>query len=510
MTYVLEMRNITKRFPGVLANDRVSFELRKGEIHVLLGENGAGKTTLMNILYGFSHADEGDIYINEKLVQMHSPLDALTHGVGMVHQHFMLVPTMTVVENVVIGKEPTQGPFLQLDKVAQQLMQLSQEFGLDIDPNHYVWQLSVGEQQRVEILKVLYRGADILILDEPTSVLTPLEVERLFEILRSLVKSGKSIIFITHKLNEITSISDRVTVMRRGQVQGTIATNKINKKQLANMLVGRDVVFSVARLPTALGDVVASLQHVRVQGDHGKPAVVDFTQDLHAGEILGIAGVDGNGQSELAEAITGLRPIRSGHLWIGSEDMTTSPVWKRIDKGLMYVPADRKKRGVALDLSVAENTIMKNHRIAPYSIRGMLQPGAIRQFATRLVKEYDIRCHSINTLVGTLSGGNIQKLLLARETAEKTYLLVAEHPTRGLDIGATEFVRKLLLDKRDEGTAILLISADLDEVLEFSDRIVVMYEGAVVHQCRHEEIDREKIGLAMAGIKDKDEREPWT
>jgi general nucleoside transport system ATP-binding protein len=501
LTNVLEMRNITKRFPGIVANDRVNLELRQGEIHVLLGENGAGKTTLMNILYGFLQPDEGEIIINGKPVSMHSPLDALTHGIGMVHQHFMLVPNMTVAENVVIGKEPTRGPLLQMEHVTRQLEQLSQDFGLNLDPRRYIWQLSVGEQQRVEILKVLYRGADILILDEPTSVLTPPEVERLFEILKSLIKSGKSIIFITHKLNEITSISHRVTVMRRGQVQGTVETCAIDKKQLANMLVGRDVVFSTARQATGSGAVVASLQHLRVMGDHLKAAVDNFSLDLHAGEIVGIAGVDGNGQSELAEAITGLRPINAGCLMIRDQDLTHSPTRKRIDLGLMYVPADRKARGVALDLSVAENLVMKNHRTAPYSVRGILQPSTIRQFAVRLVKQYDIRCNSIDTLAGTLSGGNIQKLLLARETAEKPYLLVAEHPTRGLDIGATEYVRELLLDKRDQGTAILLISADLDEVLELSDRVIVMYEGAIVHQCRHAEIDREKIGLAMAGMK---------
>lgn len=501
MTIVLKMQNVTKRFPGVLANDQVNFELKEGEIHALLGENGAGKTTLMNILYGLLQPDEGEIYIHNKLVKIRSPQDALTHSVGMVHQHFMLVPTMTVVENIVLGHEPSRGPFLQPEQAEKHIKQVSEDYGLEVDPHRFIWQLSVGEQQRVEILKLLYRGAGILILDEPTSVLTPPEVEGLFNNLRSMAKHGKSIIFITHKLNEVMSISDRVTVMRRGRVQGTIETSQTDPKQLANMVVGREVVFSVARHQAALGDVVASLKNVWVQGDYGKPAVTDFNLDLHSGEILGIAGVDGNGQSELAEAITGLRPINSGKLFILGRDVTTSPPWERVDRGLRYIPADRKKRGLAGDLSVAMNAAMKNHRMFPYSIRGVLQHQAIREFAARLVKEYDIRCHSIDTIAGTLSGGNLQKLLLARETAEKPHLLVAEHPTHGLDIGATEYVRKLLLNQRDEGTAILLISADLDEVLELSDRIVVMYEGTIVHQCRHEEIDREKIGLAMAGLK---------
>lgn len=500
MSNVLEMRGITKRFPGVLANDHADFSLRRGEVHVLLGENGAGKTTLMNILYGLIQPDEGEISINGRQAQIHSPVDALSQGVGMVHQHFMLVPNMTVAENVVIGQEPRRGPLLALDRVTQKIRQLSREFGLDLEPDRYIWQLSTGEQQRVEIFKVLYRGADILILDEPTSVLSPPEIEALFRILKSLVKAGKSIILITHKLNEVLSISDRVTVMRRGQVQGTVDTDQIDQKQLANMLVGRDVVFPVARQHKAPGEVAAVLEHLEVLGDYGKSAVSDFNLELRAGEIVGIAGVDGNGQSELIEAIVGLRPIHAGRLLLQGADISGSPAWRRIDAGLRYVPADRRRRGVAPELSIAENAAIKNYRSPPYSVHGILYPGVIRKFAARLVEEYDIRCASIDTLVGTLSGGNMQKLLLAREAAENSRLLVVEHPTQGLDIGAIEFVRKVLLDKRDEGTAILLISADLDEVLELSDRVIVMYEGAAVYTCSHEEIDREHIGLAMAGL----------
>ena len=501
MDNVLEMRNITKRFPGVLANDHADFELQKGEIHVLLGENGAGKTTLMNILYGLIRPDEGEILINGKPVQIHSPMDALSCGVGMVHQHFMLVPNMTVTENVIIGREPHRGPFLAMEEVAKQIRQVSQDLGLDLDPDRYIWQLSSGEQQRVEIFKALYRGADILILDEPTSVLSPPEIDALFKTLKSFVESGKSIILITHKLQEILSISDRITVMRRGRVQGTVRTKEIDKKSLANMLVGHDVEFPVVGQQAPTGEVVASLQSLRVEGDYGKPAISEFNLDLRAGEIVGIAGVDGNGQSELVEAIVGLRSIASGHLLIDGRDFTDSPAWKRIDAGLKYVPADRKRRGVAPGLSIAENAGIKNYRVPPYSSRGFLHVEAMRQFAAKLVQTYDIRCKSIDTLAGNLSGGNMQKLLLAREADENSRLLIVEHPTQGLDIGAIEFVRKTLLDKRDKGVAILLISADLDEILELSDRVIVMYEGVAVHTCRHAEIDRETIGLAIAGVK---------
>jgi simple sugar transport system ATP-binding protein len=500
MTLELEMRGITKRFPGILANDRVNFELRQGEIHALLGENGAGKTTLMNILYGLIRPDEGEILIKGKAVKISSPLDALPKGVGMVHQHFMLVPTMTVVENVVIGHEPTRGPLLQLEKAARRIRQLSAEFGLGVEPDRPTWQLSIGEQQRVEILKVLYRGAEILILDEPTAVLTPPEVEGLFKILRAMVDNGKSIIFITHKLNEVMTISDRVTVMRRGSVQGTWETPKIDQRTLANLLVGRAVTFAAHRHPAYTGEVVASLQRIWVSGPHNKPAVVDFSLDLRAGEIVGIAGVDGNGQSELAEAITGLKPLQRGTLILQGTDLSQAPVWERIAAGIMHIPADRKKRGLALDLSLVQNAAMKNHRSPPYSLHGILQHRTIRTFAAGLVKDYDIRSRSIDGIAGTLSGGNLQKLLLARKTAEKPVLLIAEQPTRGLDIGASEFVKHLLQDKRDEGTAVLLISADLDEVLELADRIVVMYEGGIQYAFRHEDIDREKIGLAMAGV----------
>lgn len=501
MSNVLKMSHITKRFPGVLANDDASFELEQGEVHVLLGENGAGKSTLMNILYGLIQPDEGEIWINGKKAEIHSPTDALSCGVGMVHQQFMLVPNMTVAENIAIGKEPTKGIFTDLGKVKAKIKEFSEKFGLELNPDRYIWQLSAGEQQRVEIFKVLYRGADILILDEPTSVLSPPEIEALFDILRSFVKAGKSIILITHKLNEVLSISDRVMVMRRGAVQGTVKTSEIDKKQLANMLVGRDVVFPVVREQKEQGEVSARIEYLKVAGGYGKDSVEDFDLQLHKGEIVGIAGVDGNGQRELVEALVGLRKVKSGKIWVEDKDITDSAIWKRIDLGIRYVPAERKLRGVAGELSIVENAVLKNYREEPISKKGVLKPEEMRKFAQSLVDQYDIRCGSIDTPVGTLSGGNMQKMLFARETAGASGLLIVEQPTQGLDVGAIEFVRKTLLEKRSEGIAILLISADLDEVLELSDRIMVMYEGKVVYQCSQAEVDRETIGLAMAGMK---------
>lgn len=501
MSNVLKMSHITKRFPGVLANDDASFELEQREVHVLLGENGAGKSTLMNILYGLIQPDEGEIWINGKKAEIHSPTDALSCGVGMVHQQFMLVPNMTVAENIAIGKEPTKGIFTDLGKVKAKIKEFSEKFGLELNPDRYIWQLSAGEQQRVEIFKVLYRGADILILDEPTSVLSPPEIEALFDILRSFVKAGKSIILITHKLNEVLSISDRITVMRRGAVQGTVKTSEIDKKQLANMLVGRDVVFPVVREQKEQGEVSARIEHLKVAGGYGKDSVEDFDLQLHKGEIVGIAGVDGNGQRELVEALVGLRKVKSGKIWVEDKDITDSAIWKRIDLGIRYVPAERKLRGVAGELSIVENAVLKNYREEPISKKGVLKPEEMRKFAQSLVDQYDIRCGSIDTPVGTLSGGNMQKMLFARETAGASGLLIVEQPTQGLDVGAIEFVRKTLLKKRSEGIAILLISADLDEVLELSDRIMVMYEGKVVYQCSQAEVDRETIGLAMAGMK---------
>lgn len=503
MKNVLEMKKITKRFPGVLANDRSDFELQKGEIHVLLGENGAGKSTLMNILYGLIQPDEGEILINGETVQIESPFDALAHGIGMVHQHFMLVPNMTVAQNIAIGKEPKKGFLLNLEEVAGRIRKLSEDFGLELDPNRKIYELSPGEQQRVEIFKALYRGADILILDEPTSVLSPPEVESLFQILKSFKEKGKSVILITHKLHEVMNISDRITVMRRGKVQGTVYTKDIDKKELAQMLVGREVTLPVSHSETEAGREIISLTQVSVEGEHGKDAVCNFDLEIHAGEIVGIAGVDGNGQRELAEALVGLKRVKNGKICMEGQEISDAPVWKRIDMGLRYVPAERKLRGVAPDLSIAENMALKNYRKEPFCVRGVLKRDVIRTFAREMIQKYDVRCDSIDTPVGTLSGGNMQKVLLARETSNSPKLLIVEQPTQGLDIGAIEYVRKVLLEKREEGAAVLLISADLDEVLELSDRIAVMYEGKMVYTCKQNTINREEIGLAMAGMLER-------
>lgn len=502
-TTVLELRQITKRFPGVLANDRVCLDVREGEVHAVLGENGAGKSTLMNVLYGLLRPDEGEIYVRGKLCPMRSPLDAMAQGIGMVHQNFMLLPNLTVAENVVLGREPRRGPFLRLADAVQEIKQVSAEYGLDVNPEHLVWQLSVGEQQRVEILKVLYRQADILILDEPTAVLSPPEVRALFKILKGIVAHGKSVVLITHKLNEVMELSDRITVLRRGSCQGTVNTRETDERELARMLVGCEVTAPIKHCLEPQTEVVAALNDVWVQGDRGLAAVRGVTLELHAGEIVGVAGVDGNGQSELAEAMAGLRSFTKGKFTLADADITAASPAARIARGVGYVPADRRKRGAALDLSIATNSVTKAHVRAPFSHAGVLQGEQIRQHADQLVRDFDVRCRSIATNAGTLSGGNLQKLIVGREIMDRPKLLIIEQPTRGLDISATSYVQKVLLEARNQGAAILLISADLDEVLLLGDRIIVMYEGAVPFECRSAEIDREEIGLAMAGFRGK-------
>ena len=503
MTVVLKMRGITKRFPGVVANDGVDFELREGEIHALLGENGAGKTTLMNILYGLYAPDAGEIMVFGKRMKIRSPNHAITAGIGMVHQHFKLVPNLTVTENIVLGREIVNGPFLNRMEAKRQIEELSQEFDIDVNPDRRIDDLSVGERQRVEILKVLYRGADILVLDEPTAVLTLPEVEPLFNTLKSMVERGKSIIFISHKLKEVKALTDRTTVLRRGKLIQTVNTADTTEAQLAEMMVGRDVVLRVFREERSKGSgqVIASLKHIHVMGSHGQMAVKNVDLDLPAGQIVCIAGVDGNGQSELAEAVAGIRRLEDGHIMMDGEDISQTDVKTRLESGLWYVPADRKNRGAATSLPVFMNAVLKHHRWSPYSKSGILSKDPISELTSRLINEYDVRCASDQIKAGTLSGGNLQKLIIARETISRPKILLAEQPTRGLDVSAIEFVRKLLLKQRDEGTAVLLISADLDEVLALADRIAVMYEGRIVYQCESEEVDMERLGLAMAGLQ---------
>jgi simple sugar transport system ATP-binding protein len=496
------MVGITKCFPGIIANEGVDFELRQGEIHALLGENGAGKTTLMNILYGLYKPDEGQIFIHGQEMRIHSPHDALAAGIGMVHQRLKQVPTLTVTENITLGMELTRGPFLQRKEAVLKIEQISRDFGIDVSPNKKIVDLSVGERQRVEILKVLYRGAEILILDEPTSVLTPPEVEPLFATLRSMVKRGKSIIFISHKLKEVKAITDRVTVLRRGKLIQTVDTAPTSEKQLAQMMVGRDVLLQVER-PAQDSQAVkpmAILKHVHVQGSFGHMAVKNVDLEINRGEILCIAGVDGNGQSELAEAISGIVPLQEGHILLDGQDLSKADTRIRLEAGIWYIPADRNHRGAATELSILKNIVLKHHQWKPYSRYGVLSKKAIDDLGCRLVGEFDVRCSSVQDKAGTLSGGNLQKLIIGRETLSRPKLLIAEQPTQGLDISAIEAVRKLLLEQRQEGAAVLLISADLDEVLALADRIAVMYEGRIVYQCRREVVDMDRLGMAMAGM----------
>jgi len=502
VTPVLELEHITKRFPGVTANDEISFTLKRGEIHSLLGENGAGKTTLMNILYGLLKPDEGEIRVQGNICRMESPKDAIAHGIGMVHQHFKLVPTFTVTENIVLGNEPVRGLFLQRKDARREITKLSSDYCLNIHPGMMISQLSVGEQQRVEILRALYRGAEILILDEPTASLTPNECVAFFEILKTMIEDGKSVIFISHKLDEVMEISDRITVLRKGKVVGTVDRDATDSKELASMMVGRDVVLRVVGEHKRHKNTSpqASLEKLWVKGDQKKPLLKDITMDVYPGEILGIAGVDGNGQTELAEVFAGLRKPDKGSVRIGDHDpaAAVSP-YERIRQGVYYIPAERKKRGSALALSLSMNLILKNHATHPFSRRGILNYAAIQTFARKQIEEYDIRCPSSEIPAETLSGGNLQKLILSREISGKPKLLIAEQPTRGLDVGAIENIHSLLLSERDRGSSVVLISADLDEILALSDRVVVMYEGEIAFTSEDPESAREEIGLAMGG-----------
>nr|WP_277998228.1 ABC transporter ATP-binding protein [Zhaonella formicivorans] len=498
---LVEMRGITKQFPGVLANDNVDFELRRGEIHTLLGENGAGKSTLMNILYGMYAPDNGEIYIKGKKVYFKSPADAIAHRIGMIHQHFMLIPPLTVVENVALGLRD-QNPFrLDLKKVEKEIMELSEKFGLDIDPWAKIWQLSVGAQQRVEILKALYRGADVLIMDEPTAVLTPQEVEELFVVLQDLAGQGNGIIFISHKLWEVMRISNRVTILRDGRKIDTVNTTDITKNQLAAMMVGREVILQYEHPEVELGPVVLELQDVCASGDKGLPALTNVSFKVHGGEIVGIAGVDGNGQKELAEVIHGLRKVTGGRILLDGKDVTNKPPKEILDSGLGHIPEDRHKTGLVLDFSIAENMVLETFDEEPFTSRGWYQPNAVKDFAWKKVEEFDVRCPGVDTLARSLSGGNQQKIVLAREISRSPKLLVAAQPSRGLDVGATEFVQRRLIEERTKGRAVLLISTDLDEVLAVSDRVLVIYEGQIMGQIIPGQATFEEIGLLMAGTR---------
>ncbi len=496
----IEMRGIVKRFPGVLANDHISLQVRQGKIHALLGENGAGKSTLMNILVGLYRPDTGEVYINGTAVHFSSPRDAIQHGLGMVHQHFMLVPTKTVAENMILGQRKPRF-LINHREIEEEIADLSKQYGLAVDPRAYIWQLSVGEQQRVEVLKMLYQGAKILILDEPTAVLTPQEVEALFATLKNMVRSDHIVIFISHKLDEVIAIADRVTVLRRGKVVDSIEIADTSKADLARRMVGREVIFRIDKKPADPTDVTISVKGVSCENDRGLPALRNLSLSVRSGEILGLAGVAGNGQTELAEVINGLRPTTQGKVTICGKDLTDQPPALIIDAGVAYIPADRTGVGSAPGLSCSDNLIIKSYRNPPISNRWSLNKQKIRENAEQLIEKFDVQTPDVDTPSRMLSGGNLQKLILAREFSQDPNVIVAIYPSRGLDVGATENVHRLLIEERDQGSAILLISEDLDELLSLTDRLAVIYEGEIVGEVPPEDERVEEIGLLMAGAK---------
>ena len=496
----LEMRGISKRFPGVLANNRVSFDVKYGEVHALLGENGAGKSTLMKILYGLYHPDEGEILLNGKPVTIASPTDAINLGIGMIHQHFMLVQTLTVAENVALGLPSSRGMLTDLDRVSKRILELADIYSLKIDPHAYIWQLSVGQQQRVEIIKALYRGAALLILDEPTAVLTPQEVDELFIIMRQMVNDGYALIFISHKLHEVVEISNRVTVLRDGRKIGTRPTSEMTKQDLANWMVGREVGFAPDRGVVERAEIRLELEKVSCGSDRGTPGLRDVSLAIQSGEILGIAGVSGNGQRELAEVITGLRKNTSGRVRLEGEDVTGFQAAELTARMLSYIPEERMRDGMIKEFTVAENMILREHHKQPFSRSGLLNLRAISSHADQLITQFRVKTPSRETLAKNLSGGNIQKVVLAREISRNPRVIIAAQPTRGLDIGATEYVRQQLIDQRRQGVAIMLISEDLDEILALSDRIAVLYEGQIMDIVPRESATPETLGLLMAGV----------
>lgn len=496
-----EMRGIVKRFPGVLANDQVDFACRTGEVHALLGENGAGKSTLMNVLAGLYQPEAGEILVGGRPVFFHSPQDAINHGIGMVHQHFMLVAPHTVAENMVLGLSRPRFR-LNLAQVEKQVAALAEQYDLSVNPRARIWELSVGEQQRVEVLKMLFRGTKILIMDEPTAVLTPQEVESLFHTLRDMTKRGHTIVFISHKLDEVVSIADRVTVLRRGKVTAAgIPAKGTTKAQLAKLMVGREVLFRVDKKKAEPGEVVLAVQGLLADNDRGLPALRGIHLQVRSGEILGIAGVAGNGQRELAEVLTGLRHSNGGSAIFDHTALGPGTPWLEVGQRLAHVPEDRAAVGSVPGLSVAENLILKCFQRAPISTGWAINRNAVRDNAVRLVDQYQIATPTVETPVRMLSGGNLQKLILARETSGHPSLLIAVHPTRGLDVGATEAVRKIMIQQRDAGAAILLISEDLDELLSLSDRLAVMYEGRIMGEMPAKGANIQTIGLMMAGTK---------
>ncbi|MCT8139359.1 ABC transporter ATP-binding protein [Anaerobacillus sp. CMMVII] len=503
MNNVIEMNNIRKEFPGIVANDNITLQLRQGEIHALLGENGAGKSTLMNILFGLYQPDKGEIKVRGEKVAITDPNVANKLGIGMVHQHFMLVENFTIAENIILGSEPTIAGRINIKKAEKDVKELSEKYGLKVDPRAKIEDISVGMQQRVEIIKTLYRGAEILIFDEPTAALTPQEISELIQIMKALVKEGKSIILITHKLKEIMSVCDRCTVIRRGKGIGTVEVKETNPDALAAMMVGREVNFTIEREKAQPKHDVLSVKDLVVHDVRKVPVVNGLNLEVKAGEILGIAGVDGNGQSELIEAITGLRKASSGSITLNGKDLTKLKTRKITEAGIAHIPQDRHKHGLVLDFSVAENIVLQTYYQKPYSKNKILNFPAILDKSKKLIEEYDVRTPSEQTLARSLSGGNQQKAIIAREVDRSPDFLIAAQPTRGLDVGAIEFIHRKLIEERDKGRAVLLVSLELDEVLNVSDRIAVIYEGKIVAIVDPKETDEKELGLLMAGGKSK-------
>ncbi|MED4614883.1 ABC transporter ATP-binding protein [Priestia megaterium] len=499
MEYVIEMLDIRKEFPGIVANDNITLQVKKGEIHALLGENGAGKSTLMNVLFGLYQPEKGQIRVNGQEVKITDPNVANDLGIGMVHQHFMLVQNFTVTENIILGNEPTRTGKINIKKAAQDIQELSNQYGLSVDPYAKIQDISVGMQQRVEILKTLYRGADILIFDEPTAALTPQEITELIQIMKKLIQEGKSIILITHKLKEIMSVCDRCTIIRKGVGVGTVNVQETNPDELAALMVGREVHFKTEKKTATPKEAVLTIKELVVEDSRGVEAVSSLDLSVRAGEIVGIAGVDGNGQTEVIEAITGLRKIKSGSITLKNQELSTLSTRKITESGIGHIPQDRHKHGLVLDYTIGENIGLQTYYQKPMSKSGILNYKEMYKKAKELIAEYDVRTPSEYTQARSLSGGNQQKAIIAREVDRSPELLIAAQPTRGLDVGAIEFIHKKLIEERDKGRAVLLVSLELDEVINLSDRIAVIYEGKIVDIVDPKETNEQELGLLMAG-----------
>ncbi|OOM16176.1 ABC transporter ATP-binding protein [Clostridium saccharobutylicum] len=502
MEYVVEMLNIRKEFPGIVANDNITLRLRKGEVHALLGENGAGKSTLMSVLFGMYQPEQGIIKVRGKEVKISNPNIANDLGIGMVHQHFKLVHNFTVTENIILGCEPKKGLSVDVKSAAKKIEELSKRYALNVDPYAKIENISVGMQQRVEILKMLYRDAEVLILDEPTAVLTPQEIDELIKIMKNLIKEGKSIIIITHKLKEIKAVADRCTVIRRGTYIGTVDVKDTSEAKMAEMMVGRPVSFKVDKKDKTPGEVILKVENLSVLNNKKVLGVKDFSIEVKAGEILGIAGVEGNGQTELIEAITGMRSVKCGSVYFKNKDITNLSIRKRIDSGMAHIPEDRQKRGLVLDYTIEDNMVLEIYDREPFSKHGLLNKNAIHNYAEKIIKEFDVRSGKGGASIArTMSGGNQQKAIIGREIELDPDLLIAVQPTRGLDVGSIEYIHKRLVEQRDEGKAVLLVSLELSEVMNLSDRIAIINSGELIGTVKASETNENEIGLMMAGIQ---------